>query len=223
MPDLYIAPDAEKETPVKKDELANPSDVAPWQRPGKHLPFLASYCFQPEGVTFTNQEEGEYIVLFLRRHMVTNFNWISISLLLFLFPPLFSVIYTFISPYIPIPTIQFNFFLIFLLFYYLVITGYTFVQFISWFYNVGIISNKRIIDIDFKDIMYREVATARIEDVIDVEFHQGGFMHSFFDYGDIFIQTQGFKPNFEFHSIPHTDKVTDIILDLKGKMEHAEQ
>lgn len=89
-------------------------------------------------------------------------------------------------------------------------------NFVTWFYNVGIVTTKQIIDIDFDDIMYREVAKVHIQDIIDAEYHQGGFLHSFFNYGDVFVQTEGLKPNFEFLSIPKPDNTTDIIIDLKG-------
>ncbi len=218
--DIFIGTDVPSQP---QEENVDPKTVAPWERPGKRLPLFAHYCIQPKGISFTTQEPDEYIVLFLRRHIVTNLSWVTITILLNLIPVLIFFVYPVIDQFLPIPSLPAGYLIVFFLFYYLAVAGYAFLQFISWFYNVGIISNKRVVDIDFKDIMYREIAFVRINEVVDVEFHGGGFLHGLFDYGDVFVQTQGIKPNFEFQKIPHPDDVTDILLDLKGKQKNAEQ
>ena len=117
--------------------------------------------------------------------------------------------FVFPTPYVLVLTLS----------YYLLVFGYAFVSFITWFYNVGILTKKRLVDIDFSDIMYKNVATARLIDIVDVEYTQGGFLHSFFDYGDVFVQTEGIKPNFEFHAVPHPSIVVNMILIRMGRKE----
>lgn len=211
MPDLFIAPT--KKTSTSKVVL----DVVPTQipLPGKPLPFFASYCVTPQGVTFDNQEDNEHVMLFIRQHFITNIGWMLTALFLFLLPTLLLFFNNYLEPFTSfIPN---NFRLILLLFYYLIIFGFVFLNFVSWFYNVGVVTNLQIIDIDFTDIMYRNVAKTRINDVVDVEFSQGGFWHSFIDYGDVLIQTEGMKPNFEFHDVPNPGTIADKIIDLKGE------
>lgn len=205
MPDVFVSDDNQPLPEKQHEELNKPA--------ANPLPFFSAYSHLPHGIKFTNQEPDEHVVLFLRRHFTKNVSWILMSILFILLP--FALF--FIPDLLPMiqSVIPFTFMLIFISFYYLIIIGFIFNNFIIWFYNLGIVTNKQIIDMDFTDIMYREVAKANIRDVVDVEFRQGGFLHSFFDFGDVFIQTEGVKPNFEFISIPHPDKVSDIILDLK--------
>lgn len=207
MPDVFVSED-------KKERTENTAVGKHSQIEAKPLPFLASFCENPKDIAFVNQEEDEKIILFLRRHFIKNLTWISTTLILLIIPIFL------ITPFNILNSIQavipLRFIIVFLAFYYLIIIGFIYTSFVNWFYNIGIITTKQIIDIDFTDIMYREVAKARIEDVIDVEYIQGGFLHSFFDYGNVFVQTEGIKPNFEFQSTPRPDRTADIIIDLKG-------
>jgi hypothetical protein len=208
MPEVFVTKD--KNGLSQKNTSKQLVDVQPHP-----LSYFSSYCRLPEGISFQNQEQNERIILFLRQHFITNTKWIILGSILLFTPLLF-----FLGPALGVPINLFlpmKFLLVLGMFYYLIVLGYIFNNFIVWFYNVGIITTEQIIDVDFTDLMYRNVAKARIYDVIDVEFDQGGLFHSFFDYGNVLVQTQGVKPNFEFQLIPHPDEVTDIILDLKQK------
>lgn len=207
MPDVYISDKEKQALEINKENMLEES--------AKYLPLLSSYCENPNGVAFVSQEADEKILLFLRKHFIKNIYWLTLGFILLFVPILltfpFNILQT-LSNILPV-----SFIAVFLAFYYLIIIGYLYTNFITWFYNVGIITPKQIIDIDFTDIMYREVAKVRVQDVIDAEYTQGGFLHNFLNYGNVFIQTEGIKPNFEFHNIPNPDKTTDMIINLKGK------
>lgn len=220
MPDVFVSPELKTQepsvfhAPEKQPVTPNPQLQEETPQSKKPLPLLAAFCENPVGVRVENQEAEEHVILFLRRHFITNLSWASLSLVLLVTPLLLFLAENMtgnVLSFIPV-----RFLLIFGAFYYLIVLGFVFLNFITWFYNVGIITNQRILDLDFRDIMYRHVAVTRIEDVIDVEFSQGGFLHSFFEYGNVFIQTEGIKPNFEFQSIPKPSRVADILLDQKG-------
>lgn len=207
MPDVFVSDDKKI---ISKESVRKLSESVS----GSHLPLFSAFCQNPKGINFVNQEPDEKIILFLRRHFIKNINWIVIGIILLLLPLFLFLpinLYDTIRNVVP-----FRFIIIFVAFYYLIVFGFMLTNFVTWFYNVGIVTTKQIIDIDFDDIMYREVAKVHIQDIIDAEYHQGGFLHSFFNYGDVFVQTEGLKPNFEFLSIPKPDNTTDIIIDLKG-------
>ncbi len=209
MPDVFVS-----DEPAEKSQIIPNKVQRIMNGQSKLLPYFASYCKLPEGISFENQEANEVVIIFLRRHFITNARWISIGIFLLLIPLFIFSLASLVAINLFLP---FNYLFIVTLFYYMIVIGYIFNNFITWFYNFGIITTEQIIDLDFNDIMYRTVAKARIQDVVDVEFEQGGFLHSFFDYGNVFIQTEGVKPNFEFQAVPFPDKVTDVILDLKQK------
>jgi len=211
MPDLFVAPT--NQPPESNNDKKPTSKDAPPAQEAKRLPLFSAYCEKPKGVSFLNQEPDEQVVLFLRRHFVTNMRWILFSIILLMLPLSLPFFADFFSEYFLLIPPQFV--IILLGFYYLIVFGYIYLQFVTWFYNVGIITDKQVIDVDFTDIMYRDVAKTRIESIIDAEFTQGGFLDTIFHFGNLNIQTEGIKPNFEFREIPHPDRATDIILELK--------
>ena len=76
---------------------------------------------------------------------------------------------------------------------------------------MGIVTNKRIIDIDFSSILYRETTEARLANVEDITSKQVGYFGSFFHYGNVFVQTAGTYTNIEFLNVPEPAEVVEII------------
>lgn len=210
MPDVFISNNTKNPAPQKIKTPKGDASVSP-SVPSKPVSFFTSYFTEPVGIQIEGMNADERVVLFIRWHFTKNLPWITASLVLALSPSvlLFPGVFSFISSVIPQ-----RFIFILISFYYLIILGYIFLHFITWFYNVGVITTKRIVDIDFNDIMNKDVAITRIPDVIDVEFNQNGFIKSYLDYGDVLIQTEAEKENFEFKDVPHPAKITDTILDL---------
>lgn len=203
MPDLFVAdtPSTPKTKSKKKGVQNNSSDK---------MGLLTTFCRNPKGITFENQEEDEEIILFLRRHLVTNVPWVATTLALLIVPFFLPLILSFVgnefilSPY----------WVIGLGFYYLAIIGYAILQLTAWFYNVGIVTNLRVVDIDLNGITNRNVASATIQDIVHIDYEQRGFLQSFFNFGDIYMQTQGMKQNIEFLSVPKLSTASDIITGL---------
>ncbi|MBI4084599.1 MAG: hypothetical protein HY431_01710 [Candidatus Levybacteria bacterium] len=203
MPDLFVADtsSASKTKSKKKDAQNNSSDK---------MGLLTTFCRNPKGITFENQEVDEEIMLFLRRHIVTNVPWVATALALLLFP----IFLPFLMPLVGFAFSFSPYWIITLGLYYLVVIGYAILQFTAWFYNVGIVTNLRVVDIDINGITNRNIAAAVVQDLVDVEYSQRGFIQSFFDYGNVHMQTEGLKPNFEFLSVPKPAQISDIISGL---------
>lgn len=199
MPDLFVAP---KENAVLPPE------------PRGHS--FSSYIAYPENIHFDTQEEAEEIILVLRQHWVTNIGWLFISALLFLAPTLLWPIIIRTGAFSFVPS---NFLLVFTLGWYLFSFGLTLVNFITWYFNVYIVTNERVIDVDFYQLLYKQMASARVTRIQDITFKLGGVMRSIFDYGDVYVQTAGELPNFDFVAVPHPEQVVRIIENLTEKGE----
>lgn len=202
MPDLFIADNSDKEPAPKLSRPQSSSD--------SKMGLFSTFCIEPSGVTFEHQEEGEKVLLFLRRHIVTTILWAIFTVVLLLLPlflPLFAAL-------LQTDFAMSAYWIIGLGFYYLVVIGYALLQLTTWFYNVGIVTNFRVVDIDLHGITNRNVATTSIHDIVEVEYTQAGFLQSFFDYGSVHMQTQGLKPNFEYLHVPKPGQVSDVISDL---------
>ncbi len=166
----------------------------------------------PKKLKFIHQEEDEHILLFVRRHFATNIPWIIFSIVALFVPAVFLAIWQYqtilrfsISP---------AFIFILLSFYYLIIFGFAFYNYLEWFYNIGIVTQKRIMDIDFIHLSYINIAITQLPEVEDVIHKQKGFFSSFFDYGDVIAHTVAGKEDFVFEHIPNPARVVDSISKL---------
>lgn len=215
MPDLFVATSGKPHSlyPPENGQGQTSGKTAVMKKGGHH-PLIAFYRL-PEGITFENQEKDERIYLFLRRHFITNVKWIITTIIFTLFPPAFLMLQSLFP--ITVFEIPGNILLTLLLFYYLILFGFAFVNYVSWFYNVGIVTNLRVIDIDVTSLQHKNVAATSLSDIVDVEYNQKGFFGNILDYGDVHMQTEGLKPNFEYLSVPHPAQIADVIADLKAK------
>lgn len=213
MPDVFVKP-------TQKKELSEVETKAKAETPQKssNTPSLfSSYCFNPVGVSFANQETDEEMVLFLRRHFITNFPWIFYTFSFLIAPPLLFA--TINLSGVTLFSVPQQFSTIMVLFYYVLVLNYIFSRFLAWFYHVGIVTKKRLIDLDVDNILHYHLAETNIEDIVDVSYSQKGFFQSFFNYGDVPIQTEALKANFEFEHTPKPSTVADIITDLRPDLK----
>lgn len=173
---------------------------------------FAVYAVAPRGVTFESQETGEKIVLLLRQHLVVLVLPILTILFLLLLP-------LFISPVLALLSLDIHSLLsdvqvlLLMIFWYLLVFAFAIYSFIFWYFNVYILTNERIIDFDFRGILSKSSSFAKLTQIEDVSPKMIGFFSTFFNYGDIFIQTAGEQREFDFIKIPRPDQVAHRILE----------
>lgn len=177
---------------------------------------LASFCQNPKGLHFQTQKAHESIILFLRSHFITNLSWIIFAVILVFLPLIIALFLPLFKMDFPSTPIATRFTAIYVMLYYLLIISYIFISFLHWFYNVFIVTSERVIDIDYSDIVIHNLAVASLSHVQDVNYTQSGFISTFFNCGDLFVQTAGDERNFEAYSIPKPREATHIIGDLTG-------
>lgn len=183
-----------------------------------HNHLVTSYCEKPSGVTFADRLENEELLLFLRKHFVTNVPWIVSAVALSLAP--FILLALSGLGVLPISFLPPVYITMTLLLYYFFIAGFIFVHYLTWFYNIDLVTNQRILDIDFSSLVFENVDATKLSQVEDVGYKQVGIIRSIFDYGDIHLHTAGPSSNFEFFAVPHPERVINIINDLIGRTRH---
>ena len=229
MPDIYISKDTKKKKP-KKTALKKTKPVSRTKQtlttvdsnkkgkshqvlPGNNYNPLSSFYYHPDRVSFETQEGEEKVILLLRRHIVTNVPWIIGAVLMIIAPIV-------ILPFIPILSfLPSNYQIVAVLGWYLVTTAFILENFLSWFFNVNLITDERIVDIDFHNLIYKEVSDAKIDKIQDTTYNMGGVARTMFNYGDVFIQTAAEVPTFEYLAVPQPDKVVKILKDLMQQEE----
>jgi|SRR5579885_939957 len=206
MPDIFDEHTAEKQPP------AQPQPLAPEPQLERMSP-LSAFIPHPKGLTFANQTPSEEVILFLHKAFITNLSWITTTILLLLAPVAFFVIL--LTIHIPLPALPAHVLSLLIVFFYLLVIGFAFANFLTWFYNMGIVTQQRIVDISFSNISAINVSATSVDDIKNVEYSQKSFAESFFDYGDVRLiieDTPG--RTFVFEQAPHPAKVVDIISKL---------
>lgn len=182
---------------------------------------LAAFSVHPSKVRFETQADQEVIILLLRQHVVTLVPWVLLFVLMFFVPFWLPIIIRLLA--IDTSPIPIGFQLVGVLIWYLITFGLGFQSFLYWYFNVYIVTDERVIDIDFLSLMYKRVSDAPIAKIQDVTYSMGGLVRAIFDYGDVTVQTAGELPNFDFLAVPHPDKVAKVISDLMQKEENEHE
>ncbi len=183
---------------------------------------LAAFTAFPEGIFFSGEGEDEEIILLLRAHVITNVPWVLTALGLTLLPLI-------LVPVAGAAGLGSMFgagaSLAFVLVWYLGLFTYSFINFLYWYFNVGIVTNERVVDIDWNSLTHKEVTTALISKIQDVTPKQIGVLAAIFDYGSIYVQTAGTEPNIEFLNVPHpllvTKKIQELMQQEETEWEHG--
>lgn len=191
---------------IKENFLGKLPDSFPGMISNSSNP-LASLSYRPKKFNFEGRQSGEETILFLRKHPITNIQWIVVAILLLM------------GPYILEPLgldkiLPQGFFFVIMLFWYLVTMAYVIENFLNWFFNINIVTDERIIDIDFYNMIYKEVTVATLDKVQDVRYKVAGVFGMVFNFGDVFIQTASEVPTIEFVSVPNPDKIVEVLQKL---------
>ncbi len=221
MPDIFVDSKSLKKEEAKHNETVNtelkkrgaiPVEVKTTKH--GHLHLFGAYCENPPNVKLNEQLKNEVILLFLRRHFVTNIPWVVKATIFAFLPVLVYFLAT--LGILPIDFLPGSYKILIILAYYFLIAEYIFTSYLTWFYNISLVTTDRILDIDFSSIVFENVAATKLTLVEDVTYDQVGVIRSIFDYGDVFVQTAGAKNEFDFSAVPHPERVIKIINSLTG-------
>jgi len=169
-----------------------------------------SFCIKPK-THFDTQDENETVILVLRAHPITLFP-LFINGFFFFFILFFTNFF--------LPTIfKFNQILFMNIIFMFFIGNYVWLGFLNWYFNVGIITDKRIVDVNFNVILYKSVTYTLLDHIEDVSAKSGGFLESVLNFGNIYIQTAGSELNTHFENVPNPSGAVKIINALIQKAE----
>src|SRR3989344_4641706 len=197
-----------------------PQKAKPHRHPHKHphehskMRPLTSFAVNPDGVRFETQEAQEEVMLFLRQHFIVNVPWIAISgILLFAGTVILPLIFR--SLPIALPA---TYMLVVTASWYLATTGFVLASFLHWFFNIYIVTNERIVDIDFYYLLFKRFSQAELEKIQDISYSTGGVFATVFNYGEVMVETAGEAPNLEFVAVPRPDIVVETIRSITEEL-----
>ncbi|PIU33095.1 hypothetical protein COY29_03950 [Candidatus Woesebacteria bacterium CG_4_10_14_0_2_um_filter_39_14] len=208
MPDIFVTEEKKEipshPIPPKVDRELESEKAGAW---GRKLHSLTTVAFKPARLRFEDQDVDEQIILFTRPHLITNLKWFLLAVLMALVPPFTFIFLNF--GFIPI-----NFRFVGLLIWYLLTFAFVFERFLVWFFNVEIVTNKRILDVNIPNILFRDITQTPLGKIQDITAETAGFMRSILAFGDVRVQTAGTVPEIKFEAVPSPNKISQILNDL---------
>ncbi len=170
------------------------------------MPSFSRYHFQ-------GQRENEEVLRIIHRHwfnIFLQYTGIGCTALLLVF--VFSTL-----PQIAalssdtLPPVFLSFILnTFLLFLWL----YSFLIWVDYYFDVWIITNERIVNIEQKGFFSREVSELQFSRIQDVTSVVDGFIPTMLNFGDVYVQTAAEEKRFVFRQIPDPYTIKDMVMQL---------
>lgn len=204
MPDIFVQNKASEEKKIEQDASEN----------GNLVTLFSTFVESPSNISFHHREKDENIFLFLRSHLITNLRWVIVVIAFALIPPLIFILGT---NNLPFPVLPGKFTTMFILIYYLLLFGSALSNFLTWFFNIFVITKKRVIDIDFAGLIFHDVAETQFTLLQDVNYTQSGPLRHLLNFGDVYAQTAGGKENLEALGVPKPSQVTRFITARMGR------
>lgn len=202
-----------------KQSLTEPTTDQEIMQASKSSVMSAFFAF-PQDAHFAGEQDDEEIILLMRAHIITTVPWIVATIVLIILPimilPLFGALGV-------LNGIGFGMVFSLLVFWYLCTFTFAFINFLYWYFNVYIVTNQRIVDVDWYSLVHREVNVSQISKIQDITANQIGVLSGLFDYGHVLIQTAGTEPNFEYSNVPHPQLVARKLQELLEAATEAPQ
>jgi hypothetical protein len=166
-----------------------------------------AYIPKPRKISFDIQAQNEHIILLLRQHPLTQVKWVLIALIMLVLPVFFM--FSNIFDFLPLAFKLGGF-----MGWMLLVIGFSLESFLKWFYHVFIITDERIIDLDFISMVHKDVSITKIDRIEDITYLKIGFIASLFDFGTVLIQTAATQQQIQFENVPRPSRVTSLLNEL---------
>lgn len=167
---------------------------------------------------FKGQEDREKVLLVLHRH------WFDILCQFLLIIAMLFLLFGsfFILPRI-FPNLMNNinrpFFFFLENLFFLLAWIILFLVWVDYYFDVWIVTDQRIVNIEQKGLFSRVVSELELEKIQDITTDVKGVIPTFLNYGDLQVQTAAEEERFQFHNIPDPYEVKNIIMNLHKKSE----
>jgi len=170
---------------------------------------------------FSGQKANEQIILMVRRH------WFNILEQFFI---VFLMILLLLGSWIILPlffpgviasslNVLFNFLRnLFGMFVWITF----FLIWIDYYFDVWIITNKRVVNIEQKGLFNRQVSELELARIQDITTEVTGVIPTMLNYGDVFNQTAGENPRFIFRQVSDPYGIKDTLMNLQKKRNREE-
>lgn len=160
------------------------------------------------------------IVVFVRRHWVAFLGQFLLAFMLLIIPIIAFILLVIFGFYPRISQgLVANFVVLFFSAYYLVAITFAFVSWISFYYNVYLITKAEIIEITQVGFFGRKISQLSLLRVQDVTSNIKGFLPTLFAFGDVLVETASEqKESFLLCSVPNPQEISSKIMELHDQV-----
>ncbi len=169
--------------------------------------------------SFRGQQPGEKIVKIVRRHW---FNILQQYFIVFFFILLLIIGLQVLPLYLDFEENE-TIFLFIGSTFAIIIWLYSFIVWIDYYFDVWIITDTRIVNIEQKALFVRSVSELKFAKIQDIHTEVRGLIPTILNYGDVYIQTAGTKERFRFHKVPDPYKLKGMIMNMQSKTIKKEE
>lgn len=161
-----------------------------------------------------NQTPDEPIIVFVRPYFLAFLPWVALIFGLLIFGVIITIVAAASLPELATTGLGYNILVVAASSYFLTLIPFTTVSFLDFYYDIHIVTNRRVIDIDLHGLFNREINELALEEIQDVTSKTQGISSNLFNFGDVYIETASANLKFEFLHVRHPLEIAAIILDL---------
>lgn len=92
---------------------------------------------------------------------------------------------------------------------------YCFLIWVDYYFDVWVITDERIINIEQRGLFLRRVSSAEYEKIQDVTVEVKGFLQTVINFGDVRIQTAGETENIVFRRISNPYEIKNLVAKIQ--------
>lgn len=174
------------------------------------------FAYFPQPV-FSDQRDTERVFVITRRHIIDFLQSLAILSVLVILPIIIGAVFgsSIVLFMQSNPAYWGDLVILSLMIYFLMLIMFFMTSWIGFYYNLLIITDERIVEITQRGFFSRETYELTYDQIEDVDFTSRGLLATYFDAGDIEIQTAGPKRNFFIRKAPKPHIIGAIIHDLE--------
>lgn len=178
----------------------------------------------PDDVSFQSQNPNEVIYILMRSHFMVNLNWVVKAFFFSIVPVILWGLYYVLGnisqdfanrvvesleELIPVQSL-----LYIMIVYFAFVLSYIYIKFMDWYFDLYLVTNERILHMDFQVFTGKFIAEAPLTNIEDISQNIIGLFPSIFDYGDVLVQTAAEKSQFLFKAVSDPSWFRDVLSDL---------
>lgn len=92
---------------------------------------------------------------------------------------------------------------------------YAFILWIDFYFDVWIITNERIVNIEQKALFIRTISELKFDKIQDTSVEIKGLIPTVLNFGNVHVQTAGNTERFLFHKVPDPQKIKGLIMNMQ--------